>query len=230
MTNINTTAPVTQNTSSNITESTPRTGTEVATSTTDALKTRINKLQESANSKRNSQTGASKSNRTNDANRSGQIQASCGAQGGTGNQRSLTIELNKDIDEAKKIMREIKEADNIGQEDKKKMLKDLRGAFETLDSIFSLEQQLLNASVQQADSQARADRTFVENMTDKERRKDKGASNEQARNSEVHAGNLRSDLSLAQSNKLQTQGFLQTINATITGYEVNSVFSNRYLT
>jgi hypothetical protein len=62
-------------------------------------------------------------------------------------------------------------------------------------------------------------------MSARERRKDKGAANEQARSSEIRSGNLKADLVSAQSNKMQVTGVLQSINSTLISYESTSMFN-----
>jgi len=206
------------------------TANQSGSTTVDSLKTRIEELQLNAEEKRLKQLNSNSSSTTrsntidNDSNKTAQANCPSG-QGGTTNQRSLAIETNRDIEEAKKILQEIQQSSSLSRTDKINLAKQLKTAFETMDSFFQLEQQLLNSSVQRAESQAKADRGYADGMSARERRKDKGAANEQARASEIRVGDLRSDLVLAQSNKMQVAGVLQSINSSMFGFEMMRTFN-----
>jgi len=190
----------------------------------DSIKDKIKKIKDNAEAKRTKQLEKGSQTSNNDSNT--KALANCpNSQGATNNQQSLTIQTHKDIEDAKKILKDIRESTSLTRTEKADLTKQLRGAFETMDSFFQLEQQLLQSSVQRAESQARADRGFADGMSARERRKDKGAANEQARSSEIRSGNLKADLVLAQSNKMQVTGVLQSINSTLMSYETDRIFN-----
>ena len=199
-------------------------------SVASSIKSKIAGIQKNANARRAKQlkqaesSGAESTNRNNDSTKA--AQANCPArQGGTTNQESLTIQTHKDIDKAKKILQEIKQSNSLSSTEKQELSIQLKTAFETMDSFFQLEQQLLNSSVQKAESRARADRSYADGMSARERRQDKGAANEQARLSEIRLGDSRADLTMAQSNKMQVASVLQSINSSLLGYETSRIFN-----
>lgn len=223
MPTVNNTSTAVQNQSLTSSTNTSSTESQSSTSEVDSIKAKIEKIQKNADDRRTKQL--EKGSQTNNDPNTKALANCPNSQGGTSNQQSLTIQTHKDIDDAKKILRDIRESSTLSRAEKINLSKQLRGAFETMDSFFQLEQQLLQSSVQRAESQARADRSFADGMSAKLRRKDKGAANEQARNSEIRSGNLKADLVSTQSNKMQVTGVLQSINSTVMSYETLTMFN-----
>ena len=135
-------------------------------------------------------------------------------------QKSLTIEASRNIEDAKKVMKEIKASDSLNVEEKIELVESLKGVFETLDAVFTLEQKLTGAETKKAQAEFTSHNNYLAKMTNNNRKAYGWIVNGKIQKSEVKVANSKIDQDFANSNASDVKGFMGSLDSMINSMEL----------